>query len=103
MTEYSPVPQSPYQFVDLRTETSFRVLELLPGGDNAPISCLLHLADWIQPPEYEAVSYAWGDQNLKAPIKCQGKRLEVGRNIHSGLTALRLTDRSRILWVDGLW
>src|SRR6266480_5134893 len=103
MTEHSPVPPSPYQFADLQTETSFRVLELLPGRGDAPISCLLHLADWNRPPEYEAVSYAWGDPNLRAPIKCHGKRLEVGRNLHSGLTHLRLPDRSRILWIDCLW
>jgi hypothetical protein len=72
MTNYSPVPQSPYQFVDLQTETSFRVLELLPGRDDAPISSLLHLADWTRPHEYEAVSYAWGDPELKATIKCHG-------------------------------
>lgn len=100
---YSPIPQSPYQFDDLQTETSFRVLELLPGQQDAPISCILHAADWKQPPDYEAVSYAWGDRNLTAAIRCHGKRLEVGQNLHSGLTHLRLARRSRFLWVDCLW
>ena len=103
MTQYSPVPQSPYLFDKLETETSFRVLELRQGTGEEPISCVLHIADWTQPPEYEAVSYAWGDHNLKAPIKCNGKRLEVGRNLHSGLSHLRLANKSRYLWVDCLW
>jgi hypothetical protein len=99
----SPVPQSPYEHDDLETETSFRVLELLPGRDGQPISCRLHLADWTHPPEYEAVSYAWGDPLLRASIKCHGKRLEVGANLYSGLEHLRHPDRSRNLWVDCLW
>jgi hypothetical protein len=103
MTDYSPVPQSPFLFSDLETETSFRVLELHPGRNDAPISCSIHLADWTQPPEYEAVSYAWGDPNLKAVIKCDGKRLEVGRNIHTGLAHLRSPNRPRTLWVDCIW
>ena len=103
MVEYSPVPQSPYRFADLKTDKSFRVLELLKGIGDQPVSCLLHVAEWDSPPKYEAVSYAWGDPTLTAPIKCDGKRLEVGRNIHTGLTYLRLPDRSRYLWVDCLW
>ncbi|KIW16992.1 hypothetical protein PV08_04183 [Exophiala spinifera] len=102
MTVYSPVPQSPYRFTDIETETSFRVLELLHGKDDEPISCLLHLADWTQPPAYEALSYAWGDRKMSAAIKCHGKRLEVGRNLHTALAHLRLPDRSRFLWVDCL-
>ena len=103
MAEYSPVPHSPYYFEDLRTETSFRVLELLPGTVDQPISCLLSVTDWKHPPDYEAVSYAWGDPDKKAAIKCHGKRLEVGQNLYSCLTHLRMQDRSRLLWVDCLW
>jgi hypothetical protein len=92
-----------YQFEDLPTQTSFRIVELLPGKDNEPISCLLQKVDWAYPPEYEAVSYAWGDPNAKAPVICHGKILEVSQNLHSGLTHLRFPDRSRMLWVDCLW
>ena len=103
MAEYSPVPQSPYEYADLQTETSFRVLELLPGKGDAPISCLLRVTDWNDPPPYEAVSYAWGDPKLVVSLKCHGKRLMVGRNLHDGLIHLRLPDKIRLLWVDCLW
>jgi Heterokaryon incompatibility protein (HET) len=92
-----------YQYEDIHTQGSFRVLELLPGKDNEPISFLLLKVDWTDPPEYEAVSYTWGDPNAKVTIICHGKKLEVGRNIHNGLTHLRFPDRSRILWIDCLW
>ena len=100
MSEYS---QEPYQYEGLPTQTSFRVIELLPGEEGNSVSCLLHVADWSNPLEYEAISYAWGDPNARAPVNCHGKRLEVTQNLHRGLTHLRFRDRSRFLWADALW
>ena len=96
-------PQELYQYEDLPTQTSFRVMELLPGQESNPVSCLLHIVDWSNPLEYEAISYAWGNPSARAPITCHGKRLEVTQNLHRGLTHLRLQDRSRFLWVDAIW
>lgn len=95
-------PLEPYQYEDLPTQTSFRVIELLPGQESNPVSCLLHIVDWSNPLEYEAISYAWGDPSAIAPVTCHGKRLEVTRNLHRGLTHLRLQDRSRFLWADAI-
>jgi Heterokaryon incompatibility protein (HET) len=93
----------PYQYKALHTQTSFRVIELLPGEESNPVSCLLHVVDWSNPMEYEAISYAWGDPNARAPTSCDGKRLEVTQNLHRGLTHLRFQNRSRFLWADALW
>ena len=92
-----------YQYDDLPSQASFRVAELLPGKRNEPVSCLLHLADWSDPPEYEAISYTWGDPNARATINCNGKRLEVTQNLYWGLVHIRLRDRSRFLWADAIW
>src|SRR5947207_11465328 len=89
MSEY---PLEPYQYEDLPTQTSFRVIELLPGQEGSLVSCLLHNVDWSNPLEYEAISYAWGNPSERAPVICHGKRLEVTRNLHMGLTHFRLQD-----------
>jgi hypothetical protein len=96
-------PQETYQYDIMPTQTSFRVLELLPGQEGDPVSCLLHHLDWSNLLEYEAISYAWGDANDIERVICQGRELEVTRNLHSGLNHLRLQDRSRILWADAIW
>ena len=93
----------PYQYKDLPLPTSFRFVELLPGQPNEPISCILHVADWSALPEYEAISYAWGDPNARATVICDGKRIEVTRNLYNGLTHIRYPDRSRFLFADALW
>ena len=93
----------PHQHENLPTCTSFRVAEVLPGQDGDPISCLLHVVNLSNPINYEAVSYAWGDVSLKATVTCDGKSLDVTRNLHRALSHLRLRDRPRFLWIDGIW
>lgn len=96
-------PLELYRYEDLPSQTSFRVLELLPGEEGSPVSCLVHPVDWSNTVEYEAISYAWGNPNAKAPIICHGKRLEITQNLHGGLVRFRLQDRSRFLWADAIW
>ena len=99
----SGYPSKSYQHEDLPTQTSFRVVELLPGEEDDPIFCLLHVVDWSNPREYEALSYAWGDPNARVTVTCHGERLEVTKNLRDGLSHIRYPDRSRFLWVDALW
>ena len=70
-------PLEPCQYEDLPTQTSFRVIELLPGQESNLVSCLLYFAYWFNPLEYEAISYAWGDPSAKVPVFGHRKGLEV--------------------------
>ena len=92
-----------YHYEDLPTETSIRVIELLPGKAGDIVSCLLHVVDWLNPRQYDALSYTWGNPHEKVPIICHGKKLEVPVNLHTALTRFRYEDRSRYLWTDALW
>ncbi|PHH84878.1 hypothetical protein CDD83_1229 [Cordyceps sp. RAO-2017] len=91
-----------YDYETLPTPTAFRILELQPAHEGSPISCVLHTIDWPVVPQYEAISYAWGDPEVQASIICHGKRLEITKSLESGLTHLRLQDRSRYLWADAI-
>ncbi len=98
-------PSESFQHEDLPDPPplSFRVAELLPGEEGDPVSCLLHVADLSNPPEYEALSYAWGDPSATSTVYCQGKRKEVTQSLHGGLTHVRFQDRSRFLFADAVW
>ncbi|KAF1992784.1 hypothetical protein P154DRAFT_595250 [Amniculicola lignicola CBS 123094] len=89
-----------YDYQGLPSAKSFRVAELLPGRDGDDIVCKLHTTEWESHPEYEGISYAWGDPKLKAPIFCDGKILEVNKSIHTALSHFRYEDRSRFIWAD---
>jgi hypothetical protein len=93
---------SPYCYESLPSQTSFRVLELLPGGEDSEIRYTLHLADWNKPPQYEAISYAWGDISMRISTICDGKPMGITPSLYGGLRYLRRTDTSRFLWADAV-
>ena len=93
----------PYLYGELGTPTSFRVAELLPGKKDDPIRCLLHLVEWANLLDYEAISYAWGNAADKMSILVHEKPLNVTRNLSIALNHLRYEDRSRYIWVDAIW
>jgi hypothetical protein len=55
---------------------------------------------WV--PEYEALSYTWGDPNCTRPINANGVEMQVTTNLFAALRALRQADADRVLWVDAL-
>ncbi|EWY87888.1 hypothetical protein FOYG_09265 [Fusarium oxysporum NRRL 32931] len=94
-----------YLYQELGTKTSFRIAELLPGNDDDPIQCRVHPASWSDAsiPEYQAISYVWGDLNQKTDIICHGKSLKVTQNLYNALGHFRQRGRSRYLWADAIW
>ncbi|GAW23816.1 hypothetical protein ANO14919_133930 [Xylariales sp. No.14919] len=83
-------------------ELSFRLLHLLPGNSSSGIQCQLSEAPLQTPPEFEALSYVWGDVTDTLPITVQGQPHNVTRNLYSALHSLRYPNRIRTLWVDAL-
>ncbi|KAF4873556.1 Heterokaryon incompatibility protein 6, OR allele [Colletotrichum siamense] len=55
-------------------------------------------------PEYEALSYTWGDASDPLPITVGsgGARIMVTRNCHGALRNLRLQTSDRLLWIDAI-
>ena len=92
-----------YPYEGLLTKASFRVFELLPGTEHDAVSGKLRTVNWDDMPQYEAISYAWGNPNRKVPVLVDGKRIEVTLNLRTGLKHLRHRDHSRVLWVDAIW
>lgn len=92
-----------YNYSALPSATSFRVAELLPGNTGDDVYFALHIVEWEDLPQYEAISYAWGDPTVKAPVFCEGRVIEVTRNLHAALSHFRYEDKSRFLWADTLW
>lgn len=86
----------------LRPPASFRVLELQPGYHSKPIHCELANASLEEVPNYEALSYCWGDLGDTQIIHCNGRSFPITSNLHEALVNLRRPDRKRTLWVDAI-
>ncbi|KAH7059087.1 heterokaryon incompatibility protein [Macrophomina phaseolina] len=92
--DYTPIPPG---------SRRFRILSLQPSESfSAEIVCTLTDASLDSPPEYEALSYVWGDPAKPNSVTLAGRRVGVTENLATALRHLRLASRPRHLWVDAL-
>ncbi|KAK6069997.1 heterokaryon incompatibility protein [Seiridium cupressi] len=69
---------------------SLRLLFIKPAHSDEQIECALVTIDQIdEAPEFEAVSYVWGQEKSPIPIICNGVRKTVTQNLANALTKLR--------------
>lgn len=79
-----------------------RILELLPGSGNEAIKTRLITCDLSDRPDFEAVSYVWGEQTVKCQISCEGADITITENLHDALLQIRLPRMSRQIWADAV-
>jgi hypothetical protein len=78
-----------------------RLIRLLPAQFTDPIEAILHVGTW-DTSKYEALSYSWGNTNLKKTIKVNGRVFFVTKNLYKALRYLRNETTARYLWVDAI-
>lgn len=97
---------APYTYQPLKAPDEIRLLSLLPHKQdpNKPIECRFQHVRLVDQPQYEALSYTWGDQQVQHPVTVDttGKEVSVGRNCLSALRCLRRAEEPRLLWIDAL-
>lgn len=66
-----------------------------------PIECSLDVFEFEAKPQYEAISYKWGDPRGYS-VKCNDKVLPVNANLYFALQRFRLPQQPRLVWVDDI-
>ncbi|OCL14970.1 HET-domain-containing protein [Glonium stellatum] len=79
-----------------------RLLTLEPSRGSDEVSCTLSAVNLNDSPEYECISYAWGDTAITKELFCNGIKITVTESSHAALFHLRLSSESRMLWLDAL-
>jgi len=79
--------RSPYS--TLPKSTSVRLLEIEPGRKSEPIRCRFKVVDLKDDPEYEALSYYWGNKGRKKTVICDGVEVRVTPNLAKALHRYR--------------
>lgn len=110
---------SRYPGKTLEDDNSIRLIEILPGNDDEPVRCALfnvRLEDSTRP-EYEALSYYWGDPKSRREIEIyesfevldgENTCFLVPENCFSALRRLRrrarhgTADDNPIFWIDSI-
>jgi hypothetical protein len=96
MSIYSPLPL-------VNDGDSFRLLTIHPSDRlHSPLACTLRLARLSTNPEYEAISYCWGDPTFTKTVTVNLLPKTVTTNLYDVLQALRLAKEPRVVWIDGL-
>lgn len=91
-----------YEPLDLSSR-QIRLLTLLPVSDtlNDPVSATLRIASLDDEPEFDSLSYVWGDEEDTRDIIVNGHTTKVTKNLEAALRRLR-ESTPRVLWVDAL-
>ena len=85
-----------------RTSQPFRLLEIHTSSEpSSKIECTLHHANLLEKPPFKALSYVWGDANIKVPILLDSKRYDVTKNCYGALLRLRDLRETRV-WIDAI-
>ncbi|KAK4446716.1 heterokaryon incompatibility protein-domain-containing protein [Podospora aff. communis PSN243] len=97
-------PRSPYDGQDIDAQQDhIRLLTLLPGTENDPISCTTAVVNLSSKPTYTALSYVWGDASDRLPITFNTiPGFPITRNLHTALLHLRNPTSPRQFWIDAL-
>ncbi|KAK4228100.1 heterokaryon incompatibility protein-domain-containing protein [Podospora fimiseda] len=102
---------APFQYSGLdSTLQEIRLLVLHPAQTNqsqTPDDDILQLSlrktKLTAQESYIALSYTWGDQRTRFPVRINGKSFTIGRNLHEALTQFRSDRTSDLtLWVDAV-
>jgi hypothetical protein len=104
-----PVPMashigSDYNYTKLAYADSIRLVELQSGPRGSPLNCRIFEARKHDNPEYEALSYAWGEPVFSHAIHevSSGTQILVTTNLEQALQAIRYEHAARTLWADAI-
>jgi hypothetical protein len=102
-TDLTPEMLKVYHNFPLRNgDFDIRLLVIQAGSKTEEIVCTFVLASLDEKPQYEALSYIWGDNTSKVVIALESDIFPVTRNLENALRHLRRPDEDRVLWVDAL-
>ncbi|KAK6851550.1 hypothetical protein PG995_011675 [Apiospora arundinis] len=89
-------------YLALEDPDSIRLVVINPGEWTSPISCHLIYRRLDSPPDYAALSYAWGSPRATRPILVDGVKFQVTVNLESALRHLRRESDSLTIWIDAI-
>ncbi|KAI0191333.1 HET-domain-containing protein [Astrocystis sublimbata] len=97
-----------YKYSSLPCDEYIRIATIFAGNDDddLTISITNETFQANSPPLYEALSYVWGSEDDKQPVRIPDghgrSTLYVTRNLHIALRHLRYNDRPRRMWIDAI-
>lgn len=92
-SKYTPLEQGTKQI---------RLLHVLPGRLEDLVSCSLQICDLADEPQYETISYVWGNENDRSDISLDSHDTSVPASAARAIRRVRFQDRIRVIWIDAV-
>lgn len=91
-----------YEPLDL-SKNEIRLLELAPGTWDSPIAGRLFAVSLDDNPDFDALSYLWGDPTPIFPVIFGNQReIRIARNLRNALRDIRSEERAMVIWADAI-
>ena len=91
----------PYPHLNLQAK-EIRLLQIHPGAFSDEILCSLCTTVLTEKPQYDALSYVWGEKHAETPVLVDGTPVRVTENLDAAMRHLRQHDQSLVVWIDAL-
>ncbi|USP76812.1 HET-domain-containing protein [Curvularia clavata] len=83
-------------------DQEIRLITIKAGRGPDPVECSLDHVSLGDKPQYEALSYVWGNPNDRSQIILEGCNFSVTSNLGTALSYLRLPEANRSMWIDAI-
>lgn len=94
---------APYSYNKLNPERrEIRLCALHRGSLDDPLICTLKTVSLDDNPEYESLSYVWGEPIFNKEIEVNKDTTMLTTSLHTALRYLRKPHESRMMWADGI-
>lgn len=91
-----------YQYESLTASDHIRLINILPANRGSAIKLNIEHADINSHPEYECLSYAWGEDDHKLSVTIDDSSLLVTATLYVALEHLRHASQERKIWIDAV-
>ena len=83
-------------------QTTIRLLLIYPRHPHGPVRCALLQTPYHSAPQYEAISYCWGDPSRVCSIEVNGGRMDITANAFKVLKSRSSIWLPRLVWIDSI-
>jgi Heterokaryon incompatibility protein (HET) len=97
--------QQAYQYQQLSSPTSIRVLNLLPCParlQDKQLKCTLEEVSLDNNPTFQALSYTWGENLFPCTLLCGSHGIKITQNLQHTLQHFRQPDKELRIWIDAI-
>ena len=91
-----------YRYNEMAALTEIRLLCLVPSPFSRVVRCRMENHPLDQLPDYEAISYTWGDESKIQQILIDGCWLTVTQNAYDALYNRSFFARTQRVWIDSV-